>query len=152
MHHLGLPLLPRVATSGAKEAAVNWMSAIGLDALSARARGHLNEGATALEDRMALARLEWGAQKKRLQTILVLGIAMGGLTIVALVMLSLAIVVHFWDSPQRTVVAWVVAGIWLLAWGSALLVLLSALRKSSNPFALTRAELVQDWHAMKEKL
>lgn len=131
---------------------MNWMSAIGLDSLSARIRANLNEGAIAAEDRLALARLEWGAQKKRLQTILVLGIVMGGLTIVALVLLSLAVLVHFWDSPQRTVVAWVIAGVWLLAWISALLVLLSALRKSSNPFALTRAELARDWTLIKEKL
>lgn len=131
---------------------MNWMSAIGLDNLAARLRANLNEGALAAEDRMALARLEWGAQKKRLQTILVLGIVMGGLTIVALVLLSLAVLVHFWDSPQRTVVAWVIAGVWLLAWLSVLLVLLSALRKSSNPFALTRAELARDWTLIKEKL
>lgn len=131
---------------------MNWMSAIGLDNLAARLRANLNEGALAAEDRMALARLEWGAQKKRLQTILVLGIVMGGLTIVALVLLSLAVLVHFWDSPQRAVVAWVIAGVWLLAWLAALLVLLSALRKSSNPFALTRAELARDWTLIKEKL
>lgn len=131
---------------------MNWMSAIGLDSYVARLRANLNEGAMAAEDRIALARLEWGAQKKRLQTILVLGIVMGGLTIVALVLLSLAILIHFWDSPQRTVVAWVIAGVWLLAWGAVLMVLLSALRKSSQPFALTRAELARDWTHIKEKL
>ena len=131
---------------------MNWMSAIGLDSFVARMRANLNEGAIAAEDRLALARLEWGAQKKRLQTILVLGVVMGGLTIVALVLLSLAVLVHFWDSPQRTVVAWVIAGVWLLAWMSTLLVLLSVLRKSTNPFALTRAELARDWTVIKEKL
>ncbi len=131
---------------------MNWMSAIGLDSFVARMRANLNEGAIAAEDRLALARLEWGAQKKRLQTILVLGVVMGGLTIVALVLLSLAVLVHFWDSPQRTVVAWVIAGVWMLAWVSTLLVLLSVLRKSTNPFALTRAELARDWTVIKEKL
>ncbi|WP_455556880.1 phage holin family protein [Comamonas sp.] len=131
---------------------MNWMSAIGLDSFAARMRANLNEGAIAAEDRLALARLEWGAQKKRLQTILVLGVVMGGLTIVALVLLSLAVLVHFWDSPQRTVVAWVIAGVWMLAWVSTLLVLLSVLRKSTNPFALTRAELARDWTVIKEKL
>ena len=83
---------------------------------------------------------------------MVLGVVMGGLTIVALVLLSLAVLVHFWDSPQRTVVAWVIAGVWMLAWVSTLLVLLSVLRKSTNPFALTRAELARDWTVIKEKL
>lgn len=131
---------------------MNWMSALGLENVSARMRGHLNEGAMAAEDRMELARLEWGAQKKRLQTILVLGIAMGGLTIVAMVLLSLAVLIQFWDSPQRTVIAWVIAGVWLLAWASTLVVLLAALSKSSHPFGLTRAELARDWALLKEKL
>lgn len=131
---------------------MNWMSILGLENLSARMRANLNEGAIAAEDRLELARLEWSAQRKRLQAILVLGIALGGLTIVALVLVSLAVLVHFWDSPQRTVVAWVIAGVWLLAWAGTLLVLLSALRKSSRPFALTRAELAQDWALIKEKL
>lgn len=120
--------------------------------MSARLRAQLNEGAIAAEDRMELARLEWGAQKQRLQIILVLGIALGGLTIVALVLLSLAVLIQFWDSPDRSVVAWVIAGVWLLAWAATLAVLLSALRKSTEPFALTRAELARDWAVLKEKL
>jgi len=131
---------------------VNWMSAIGLESLSARLRANLNEGAMAAEDRIALARLEWSAQKQRLQAIFVLGVVLGGLTIVALVLLSLAVLIQFWDSPERSVVAWVIAGVWLLAWAGALALLLSFLRKSSQPFALTRAELARDWAVIKEKL
>jgi uncharacterized membrane protein YqjE len=131
---------------------VNWLSALGLENLTARMRANLNEGALAAEDRMALARLEWSAQKKRLMTIAVLGIVLGALTIVAMVLLSMAVLVHFWETPQRISVAWVIAGIWLLAWGSVLAVLLSALRKSTNPFGLTRAELARDWALIKEKL
>ncbi|MDH1429026.1 phage holin family protein [Comamonas aquatica] len=131
---------------------MNWMSAIGLESLSARLRANLNEGAMAAEDRLALARLEWSAQKQRLQAIFVLGVVLGGLTIVALVLLSLAVLIQFWDSPERSVVAWVIAGVWLLAWAGALALLLSFLRKSSQPFALTRAELARDWAVIKEKL
>lgn len=131
---------------------MNWMSAIGLDKLFARLRANLNEGAIAAEDRIELARLEWGAQKLRMQTILVLSILVGGLTIVALVLLSLAVLVQFWDSAQRSVVAWVLAGVWLLAWLGALAVLITTLRKSSHPFALTRAELAKDWAQIKGKL
>lgn len=131
---------------------MNWISAIGLGNLSARMRANLNEAALAAEDRVELARLEWGAQKSRLQTIVVLGIVLGGLTIVALVLLSLAVLIHFWDSPQRTVVAWVIAAIWTLAWAVVLGVLLAALKQSRHPFALTRAELARDWAAIKEKL
>lgn len=131
---------------------MNWMSILGLDDLSARMRANLNEGAIAAEDRIALARLEWEAQKKRLQAILVLAIVMGGITIVALVMLSVAILVQLWDSPQRVVVAWVMAGVWLLAWAAVVAVLVSTLRKTSQPFALTRAELARDWALIKERL
>lgn len=131
---------------------MNWMSTLGLDQLFSRLRANLNEGALAAEDRFALAGLEWAAQKKRLQTILVLTVALGGLTIVAMVMLSMAILIHFWDSPERNVVAWVLAGVWTLIWAAVLGILLSALRKSTNPFALTRAELARDWAVVKEKL
>ena len=131
---------------------MNWMSAIGLDKLLARLRANLNEGAIAAEDRIELARLEWAAQKKRMQTLFVLGILLGGLTIVALVLLAVAVLVQFWDTPQRTVVAWVLAGVWSLAWAAVLLVLLSVLRKSSRPFILTRAELAKDWAMIKERL
>lgn len=131
---------------------MNWMSAIGLDSLLARIRTNLNEGAIAAEDRIELARLEWAAQKKRMQTIFVLGIVMGGLTIVALLLISMAVMVQFWDSPQRTVVAWVIACVWLVAWVAALLVLVAVLRKSSRPFELTRAELAKDWSLIKERL
>ena len=131
---------------------MNWMSAIGLDKLSARVRANLNEGAIAAEDRIELARLEWGVEKLRLQTILLLSILVAGLTIVALVLLSLAVLVQFWDSPQRAVVAWVLAGVWLLAWLGFLMVLINTLRKSSNPFALTRAELAKDWAQIKGRL
>lgn len=131
---------------------MNWMSTLGLDQLFSRLRANLNEGALAAEDRVALAGLEWAAQKKRLQTILVLAVALGGLTIVAMVMLSMAVLIHFWDSPERNVVAWVLAGVWILIWAAVLGILLSALRKSANPFALTRAELARDWAVVKEKL
>lgn len=131
---------------------MNWMSILGLENFSARIRANLNEGAIAAEDRIALANLEWEAQKKRLQTILVLAVVMGGVTIVALVLLSVAVLVQLWDSPQRVVAAWVIAGVWLLAWLAVLGVLITTLRKSSHPFALTRAELARDWAMIKEKL
>lgn len=131
---------------------MNWMSLLGLDNFSARMRANLNEGAIAAEDRLALARLEWEAQKKRLQAILVLAILMGGITVVALVTLSIAILVQMWDTPQRVVVAWVMAGVWVLAWLAGLSVLVSTLRKSRDPFELTRAELARDWALIKEKL
>ena len=83
---------------------MNWLSLLGLEGLAARWRANLIEGAIAAEDRMDLARLEWADLKQRLQQLLVLTILVAGLTVVALIMVSLAVLVHFWDSPQRTLV------------------------------------------------
>lgn len=131
---------------------VNWLSLLGLDAWIARWRANVIEGAIAAEDRLDLARLEWQDQKRRLISVVVLGIALAGLTVVTLIVLSMALLVHFWDSPERVTVAWSVAGAWLLIWAGLLLALWSTLRKAGNAFALTRNELAQDWRLLKEKL
>lgn len=131
---------------------VNWLSLLGLDAWIARWRANVIEGAIAAEDRLDLARLEWQDQKRRLISVVVLGIALAGLTVVTLIVLSMALLVHFWDSPERVTVAWSVAGAWLLIWAGLLLGLWSTLRKAGNAFALTRNELAQDWRSLKEKL
>lgn len=131
---------------------MNWLSILGLEALVARWRANVIEGAIAAEDRMELARLEWQDQKQRLQQILVLTIVVAGLTVVALIMLSLAILVHFWDTPQRTLVAWLIAAVWLAGWGATLASLVSVAQQAGNGFALTRRELAQDWRDIKERL
>jgi len=131
---------------------VNWLSAFRLDALVARYRAVVIEAAISAEDRVELAKLEWKLQRNRLQAILVLAIALGGLTVVAMVLLSLAILIQFWDSPDRTKVAWVIAAVWVAAWGGVLWALLSALRRSRSPFLQTRSELARDWQTIKEKL
>lgn len=131
---------------------VNWLSLLGIDAWIARWRANVIEGAIAAEDRLDLARLEWQDQKRRLISVVVLGIALAGLTVVTLIVLSMALLVHFWDSPERVTVAWSVAGAWLLIWAGLLLSLWSTLRKAGNAFALTRNELAQDWRSLKEKL
>ncbi len=101
---------------------------------------------------MSLARLEWNDQKQRLQQMLVLTIVVAGLTVVALIMLSLAVLVHFWDTPHRTLVAWLIAGVWTVGWAAMLMSLVSVVHKAGNGFALTRRELAQDWRDIKERL
>ena len=88
---------------------MNWISMLGLEAFVARWRASLIEGAIAAEDRLELAHLEWQEQKRRLRYLLVLTILVAGLTVVALILLSLALMVQFWDTPQRILVAWLVA-------------------------------------------
>lgn len=131
---------------------MNWLSLLGLEAFMARWRANVIEGAIAAEDRLELARLEWLDQKQRLQQMLVLLIAVTGLTVVTLVLVSIAILVQFWDTPHRVMVAWVVAGVWLVAWCAAIIKLVSVARSTGSGFALTRRELSQDWRDIKERL
>ena len=131
---------------------MNWLSLLGLEAFVARWRANVIEGAIAAEDRLELARLEWLDQKQRLQQLLVLLIAVTGLTVVTLVLVSMAIGGRFWDTPHRVMVAWVVAGVWLVAWCAAIIKLVSVARSTGSGFALTRRELSQDWRDIKERL
>ena len=131
---------------------MNWLSLLGLEAFVARWRANVIEGAIAAEDRLELARLEWLDQKQRLQQMLVLLIAVTGLTVVTLVLVSMAILVQFCDTPHRVMVAWVVAGVWLVAWCAAIIKLVSVARSTGSGFALTRRELSQDWRDIKERL
>lgn len=131
---------------------MNWISLLGLEAFVARWRASVMEGAIAAEDRLELAHLEWQSQKQRLRQLMVLLILVAGVTVVLFTVLSLAVMVQFWDTPERILVAWLVAGVWLLAWVAALMALLSVARKAGNPFALTRRELAQDWRDIKEQL
>lgn len=131
---------------------MNWLSLLGLDSWVERWRTSLQEGAIAVEDRMDLAALEWRQQKQHLQYMLVIGLVAAGLTVVALVALSAAVVVHFWDSPNRALAAWCVALAWVVAWVAVLLSLIGTVRKASQAFALTRRELREDWRTFKDRL
>lgn len=131
---------------------MNWIALLGLDAWVARWRALLVEGSVAAEDRLSLARLEWLEHKQRLRQALVLFVAVIAITVVALLMLSLAVLVQFWDTPQRGLVAWLLAGLWFLAWVGTMLALLSKVRQANHAFALTRQELHKDWRAVKAQL
>ena len=131
---------------------MNWLSLLGLDAFVARWQAAGLEGAIAAQDRLELAHLEWQDQKKRLVQLLVLAIGVSALTVVALVVLSVALMVQFWDTDHRTMVAWIVAGVWVVGWGGALAALISIATASAEAFAFTRRELLRDWHDIKERL
>ena len=131
---------------------MNWLALLGLEGWAARIRAATIEGAIAAEDRWDLARLEWAEEKRRLAWIVVLVVAAAGLTVIALILLSLAIMVHFWDSPDRAMVAWIVAGTWLALWAVTLVSLVATAKQAGNAFALTRRELREDWRQIKERL
>ncbi len=131
---------------------VNWISLLGLDAWTARWRAAVIEVAIAAEDRSDLALLEWAQHKRSLQTMVVLLIAIGGVSVVALLMLSVALLVQFWDSGHRVLVAWGLSGLWLAVLAVTVWKLLATVRQLSRPFILTRNELSQDWQSLKRKL
>ncbi|SEQ36150.1 phage holin family protein [Giesbergeria anulus] len=131
---------------------MNLIALLGLDAWLARWRTLIAEGANAAEDRLELARLEWLEQKRRLRQVLLLGLVVVAVTVVALLLLSLALLVQFWDTPQRSLVAWLLAAGWCLVWLGTVVGFFSALRGMGPAFALTRQELRKDWHAVKEHL
>ena len=131
---------------------MNWLSLLGLEGWVARWRAAIIEGVIAAEDRIELARLEWADQKRRMAQLVVLLVLCGCVAVIALLLLSLAVLVQFWDSPQRVLVAWLLAGGWLLAWVAVAVALVSIGRQAGNAFALTRRELQQDWRTIKEQL
>ena len=133
-------------------ARVNWAGLLNLQGLAGRWRSAMGEGATAVEDRMELARLEWADHKRRLALLALLLVVFGVLAVLALLLLSAAVLVQFWDTSQRALAAWLLAGLWLVACGAVLAVLLSMARKTRSAFALTRRELAQDWRVIKEQL
>ena len=87
------------------------LSLLGLDRRLRRLRIAAAEGAMAAEDRVQLLRMAWEEEKQRLKLVLVLAIVLLGLTTIAVALLSVAVVVHFWDTPQRTTAAWSVAAL-----------------------------------------
>lgn len=131
---------------------MNWISLLGLDAWAARWRAAVIELAIAAEDRTDLARLEWVQHKRSMQTVVVLLIALAGLSVVVMLMLSVAVLVQFWDTEHRVMVAWLLFGGWLAILAIALWQLLAAVRRLARPFILTRNELSQDWQALKKRL
>jgi uncharacterized membrane protein YqjE len=131
---------------------VNWISLLGLDVWVARWRAAVIETAIAAEDRADLARLEWAQHKRSIQSVVVLLIALGGLSVVVMLMLSVALLVQFWDTEHRVLVAWLLGGGWFAIWAIALWQLMAAVRQLARPFILTRNELSQDWQALKNRL
>jgi uncharacterized membrane protein YqjE len=119
-------------------------SLFGIQSRLRRLRILLGEGALAAEDRAELLRFAWEDEKKRLRWVLALVIAVVGLTTIAVALLSVAVVVQFWDSPHRAVAAWVVAAGWVVLWLAAVVALLSLTGKSSSAFEPVRREFERD--------
>jgi uncharacterized membrane protein YqjE len=131
---------------------MNWLGLFGLDEKIERYRLLAAEAAIAAESRVELLTIEWEEEKLRLRRLLVLAVLAAALSIVALTVLSIAVMIHFWDSGHRQAAAWWVAGFWVVAWGAVLFALKSAADGGSRAFAITRQELARDWSDLKERL
>lgn len=121
------------------------LSLFGLGARIRRLRIAAAEGALAAEDRVQLLQMAWEDEKQRLKLILLLVVAVLGLTTVTVALLSVAVVVHFWETPHRIAAAWSVAGVWVVLWLGAAIGLLLTLRNASSGFIPARREFERDW-------
>ena len=128
------------------------LSLLGLDARLRRLRIAAGEGALAAEDRVQLLKLAWEEERQRLRVVLGLLVAVIGLTTVTVALLSVAVVVHFWDTPQRVAAAWSVAVVWIALWLAAVVALMKTLRGASDAFEPARREFERDWEWVQARL
>ena len=131
---------------------MNWIALFGLDDLLARWRAVGAEGAEAVQDRLELAQLEWQQQKRQWAKMLAFALAVLACAVLSLVVFSMALIIQFWDTPQRSLVAWLLTGFWFMLWASAVVALISVVARGGNTFGLTRRELKQDWQDIKDQL
>ena len=120
------------------------LALLGVDRRIAHARAMLGEGTMAAEDRVQLLRMAWDEEKLRLRQVLLLLLALVGLTLMMTSLLSVAVIVQFWDTPHRATAAWLVAAAWLLLWGGALWGLLATLKDTPPTVAAARDEFARD--------
>ena len=128
------------------------LSLFGLDRRIRRLKIAAGEGALAAEDRAQLVRMAWDDEKLRLRRMLALALVVVGLTTVVVALLSVAVVVHFWETPQRVTAAWSVAIVWLVLWLAAVLGLVSTVRASANGFDAARREFGRDWGWLRSRI
>ena len=131
---------------------MEWLSLLGLRAFIDRWRAYAIEGAIGVDDRATLFRLEFQEYKRGLFTALGIAIAVAALTVVMLIAASGAIVVQYWDTPDRIMAAWIVVAVWAVLWCIGVGVLWTLVGKAGNGFSATRQELAHDWREIKERL
>lgn len=120
------------------------LALLGIERRIAHAREVLGEGVMAAEDRVQLLRMAWDEEKLRLRRLLLLLLALVGLTFMMTALLSVAVIVQFWDTPYRATAAWAVALAWLVLWGGAIWALLATIQDTPPTVAVARDELARD--------
>lgn len=106
--------------------------------------GALEEGKVALGTRWELARLEWAVERQRLvQSLAGLAIlAIAGLLVLAFA--GFAVVVTWWDTENRVMVAWLVVGAYAILALTGLFMWRFAEQRKERRFAALRAEFAAD--------
>lgn len=123
---------------------VRVLALLGIGERIARVRSMVSEGAMAVEDRAQLLRMAWDDEKERLRRVLLLLLALVGLTLMMAALLSIAVIVHFWETPHRALAAWLVALTWIGLWIAALWALLATLKATPPSVDIARHELARD--------
>ena len=128
------------------------LSLLGLDARIRRIKIAAGEGALAVEDRAQLLQMAWQDEKQRLKSTVLLVVAVLALTIVTVALVSVAVVVNFWDTAYRVTAAWSVAGVWVLLWLAAVLSLIGTLRGAAGTLDTTQKAFERDWEWLQNRL
>lgn len=110
------------------------------------------EAAEFAETRLTLLHIEWQGEKSRLKMLAVLTLSAIALLVLSLMFIGLAVIVWFWDTPQRGLVAGLVALTAIVACGVTITALMKTASRGRSAFARSRAELANDWRLVKERL
>ncbi|MFA7503697.1 MAG: phage holin family protein [Burkholderiaceae bacterium] len=106
--------------------------------------GALREGSVAWNSRWELARLEWAIERGRLMQSLAGLVILAVAALLVLAFAGFALVVTWWDTEHRTMVAWLVVGAYaVLALIGLCMWRFAELRKDRR-FAALRSELAAD--------
>ncbi|WP_017760724.1 hypothetical protein [Pseudacidovorax intermedius] len=102
------------------------------------------EAALGVHDRAQLAGLAWQEARAPLAQSALLSALLALVSVVVGVVLSAAVVVHYWDGPFRVRAAWWVALAWAIVWVVLVALLLARVRKTSQAVHPLTQELRRD--------
>lgn len=120
------------------------LDAVGLGPRLRRWKAASAEVALGVHDRAQLAGLSWQEAKVPLSQSVLLSALLALVTVVLGVVLSAAVVVHYWDGPFRVRAAWWVAVAWVIVWVVLLALLLARVRQASRAVQPLTLELRRD--------
>lgn len=102
------------------------------------------EAALGVHDRAQLAGITWHEARTPLAQSAFLAVVLALVSVVAGVVLSGAVVVHYWDGPLRVRAAWWVAIAWAVVWAALLALLLARVRRTAQAVLPLTQELRRD--------